>query len=262
MLSDSPSHPIEPNPGASLGSEEISQAPEGAVASASQPASQRSNIWDHFKKAADCPSSKRATCVHCSRRYVCSSGGTVTPWRHIKKMHPRKLNSPATVGPLDSFLGAGSGAAIDDPGTLRQMLLKWALEEFMPFTAVDSPLLRKAIRLGGPNAAVPSARTMKRDAMSMFEAEKARVRTLLQEVPGKLSLTSPPSTSDTNAFQWWKASARAYPCLAEVVKDYLVMPASRAAVERVFSGGADLVDDKRGSLSAETIRICTCLESW
>ena len=38
--------------------------------------------------------------------------------------------------------------------------------------------------------------------MSMFEAEKARVRTLLQEVPGKLSLTSPPSASDTNALQW------------------------------------------------------------
>jgi len=75
-------------------------------------------------------------------------------------------------------------------------------------------------------------------------------------------LTSPPSASDTNALQWWKANADAYPHLAEVARDHLAIPASGAAVERVFSGGTDLVDDKRGSLSAETIRTCTCLESW
>ena len=58
MLSDDSNHPIEPNPRASLGSEEIFQPPEGVVASVSQPASQKSDIWDHFKKAVDYPSTK------------------------------------------------------------------------------------------------------------------------------------------------------------------------------------------------------------
>jgi hypothetical protein len=187
MLSDDSSHPIEPNPGASFGSDEIFQVPEGAVASVSQPASRKSDIWDHFKKAVDYPSSKQATCVHCGRRYVCSDGNTSTLWRHIKRMHPRKLDPPATVGPLDNFLGADSDAIIDGPGALRQALVEWIVAECMPFIAVESPFLRKAIRLGGPNAAVPSASTVKRDIMSMFDAEKARVRALLQEVPGKLS---------------------------------------------------------------------------
>jgi len=108
MPSDTSSHPIELSPEASSGSEEISQAPKGVVAPASQPVSRKSDIWDHFKKAVDYPSSKKATCVHCSKRYVCSDGSTSTLWRHIKKTHPRKLNPPATIGPLDNLLGADS----------------------------------------------------------------------------------------------------------------------------------------------------------
>jgi len=33
-------------------------------------------------------------------------------------------------------------------------------------------------------------------------------------------------------------------------------------VERVFSGGTDLIVAKRGSLSADTIQACMCLKNW
>jgi hypothetical protein len=33
-------------------------------------------------------------------------------------------------------------------------------------------------------------------------------------------------------------------------------------VERVFSGGTDLISQKRCSLDSETIRKCMCLKAW
>ena len=47
-----------------------------------------------------------------------------------------------------------------------------------------------------------------------------------------------------------------------MARDYLAIPATGAPVERVFSGGADLVRPKRGSLSEDSVRACMCLESW
>jgi hypothetical protein len=62
--------------------------------------------------------------------------------------------------------------------------------------------------------------------------------------------------------EWWKRHADAYPCLARIARDYLAIPATSAPAERVFSGGADLIAEKRGSLSEDTIRACMCLKSW
>ena len=62
--------------------------------------------------------------------------------------------------------------------------------------------------------------------------------------------------------EWWKRHADAYPCLARIARDYLAIPATSAPAERVFSGGADLITEKRGSLNEDTIRACMCLKSW
>jgi hypothetical protein len=38
--------------------------------------------------------------------------------------------------------------------------------------------------------------------------------------------------------------------------------ATSTPVERIFSGGADLLSKKRCSMSDETIRSCMCLKDW
>jgi len=75
-------------------------------------------------------------------------------------------------------------------------------------------------------------------------------------------LSAPLVTSSTDTLQWWKANAGAYPCLAEMARDYLAIPATSVPVERVFSGGTDLDQPKRESLDKETIRRCMCLKYW
>jgi hypothetical protein len=47
-----------------------------------------------------------------------------------------------------------------------------------------------------------------------------------------------------------------------MARDYLAIPSTSVPVERVFSGGADLVTKKRCRLSSESIQACMCLKSW
>jgi hypothetical protein len=75
-------------------------------------------------------------------------------------------------------------------------------------------------------------------------------------------LAAPTVGTRADILGWWKEFAREYPCLARIARDYLAIPATSAPAERVFSGGADLITKKRGSLSEDTIRACMCLNSW
>ncbi|EUC67535.1 hAT family dimerization protein [Rhizoctonia solani AG-3 Rhs1AP] len=53
---------------------------------------------------------------------------------------------------------------------------------------------------------------------------------------------------------WWRLNAHRFPRLAAMARDYLCIPGTSVAVERVFSAGRDLISVRRASLSAETIR--------
>ena len=72
-------------------------------------------------------------------------------------------------------------------------------------------------------------------------------------------LATPVASQETDVLQWWKARSRDYPHLASMARDYLAAPATSAPVERVFSGGTDIAQPKRGALHADTFRACLCL---
>jgi hypothetical protein len=49
--------------------------------------------------------------------------------------------------------------------------------------------------------------------------------------------------------------------MAEAARDYLAIPASEVAVERVFNIGRDLLGIRRQSMSGDTLRILMLLDS-
>jgi hypothetical protein len=93
-------------------------------------------------------------------------------------------------------------------------------------------------------------------------AQKMKRRRVEKESELERYLAAPTIGFHEDILEWWKHHAYEYPCLARVARDYLAIPATGAPSERVFSGGADLITDKRGSLSDDTIRACICLDSW
>ena len=50
-------------------------------------------------------------------------------------------------------------------------------------------------------------------------------------------LAAPVVDSDEDVLKWWSRHADIYPALARLARAYLAIPATSAAVERLFSGG-------------------------
>ncbi|TFY73210.1 hypothetical protein EWM64_g10802 [Hericium alpestre] len=65
-----------------------------------------------------------------------------------------------------------------------------------------------------------------------------------------------------NVFTWWLDWRDQFPRLSRMAIDYLTIPATSVAVERVFSRGHLLLSHIRNRLSAQTTRALLCLGDW
>ncbi len=65
-----------------------------------------------------------------------------------------------------------------------------------------------------------------------------------------------------NPLEWWRVNESQFPCLSQMARDYLSIPATSVPSEQSFSVGKNLITDKRNCLAGKTIRICMCLKSW
>ena len=197
MTFNESSYPEELSFDADSGLDEPSQVSDGVhTAGASQESSQKkSDVWKHFVKAADYEASKKANCIHCQSSYVCSGGSTKSLWRHVKKAHPKALDIPVAAGPLDRFFGGASEDVPYSNEAFKEVLVGMIARRCLPFVLVEDCSFRKMVRMLRPGTNVPSANTIKNETMKVFNAEKARMRALLQETPGKLSFTADVWTS-------------------------------------------------------------------
>jgi hypothetical protein len=71
-----------------------------------------------------------------------------------------------------------------------------------------------------------------------------------------------PVEAVTEPLRWWTNNRFVYPNLHRMALDYLSIPATSTAVERVFSRGRHVLPFTRNRLSASTIRAYMCLGSW
>jgi hypothetical protein len=71
-----------------------------------------------------------------------------------------------------------------------------------------------------------------------------------------------PVESVKNPLKWWVANRHVYPKLYRMALDYLSIPATSTAVERVFSQGRQLLSFTRNRLHVSSIRTFLCLGSW
>jgi hypothetical protein len=60
--------------------------------------------------------------------------------------------------------------------------------------------------------------------------------------------------------RWWYTQRNSMPQMAAAARDYLAIPASEVDVERLFSGGRDLLGLRRHSLNADTMRMLMLMD--
>ncbi|CAB5204867.1 unnamed protein product [Rhizophagus irregularis] len=75
-------------------------------------------------------------------------------------------------------------------------------------------------------------------------------------------LRKPAVAFKTDPLQWWKTHEATYPHLANMARDFLAIPGTSVPVERIFSGGTDLITKRRSSLGRETIQAWNSFGAW
>jgi len=67
-----------------------------------------------------------------------------------------------------------------------------------------------------------------------------------------------------NPIKWWLESTqqRAYPNLARMAIDLLLILAMAADLERLFSSAGYMINNRRNGLKIDTIQALECLKSW
>src|SRR5262245_26539162 len=103
----------------------------------------------------------------------------------MRAEHPFQLD--ATIGSLERHLSEGFRAVPYSVENFRHGLVRWVITEAQPFTAVEALTFRMLLRMLKPDVPLVSANSIRRDLDSAYEREFRRMRSLLQEAPGKLS---------------------------------------------------------------------------
>lgn len=100
------------------------------------------------------------------------------------------------------------------------------------------------------------ADTQTKPTSRIFKRRKVAISNELERY-----LVSPAIAEDRDPLAWWKANASDYPDLACMARDYLAIPATSTASERVFSSAKHLISDTRIGLAEKTVRASCCLKS-
>ena len=78
----------------------------------------------------------------------------------------------------------------------------------------------------------------------------------------KLYFSLPDASLDTNPLEWWPKHEKLLPSLSRMARQFLGVPASSAAVERLFSGVGQDFSKQRQSMTEETLEEVTWARSY
>ena len=77
-----------------------------------------------------------------------------------------------------------------------------------------------------------------------------------------LSYLSHDEIKKFDIMKWWKSHESTFPVLSKMAHDLLTPPVFTVASESVFSIAANMIGDRRTSLTPEMLEAWTCLKDW
>jgi hypothetical protein len=101
----------------------------------------------------------------------------------------------------------------------------------------------------------PAARTIEARILQKLQPPKQQLSDINRYFDDGVVIAQDPVIQDKDwLFSWWRNHCHEYPRVAAAARDYLAIPASEVAVERLFNSGRDLLGLRRHSLHGETMR--------
>ncbi|XP_071906538.1 zinc finger BED domain-containing protein RICESLEEPER 2-like [Coffea arabica] len=70
------------------------------------------------------------------------------------------------------------------------------------------------------------------------------------------------ANANLDVLGWWKGERWRFPILSRLASDILAIPVTTVASESTFSAGGRIIDDRRASMSVETVQMLLCGNDW
>ena len=149
----------------------------------------RSAVWDYLKSIrANGRSGKiiGAYCPMCATE-LSTKGSTSSAKKHLFLVHKMLEFAPDAPSPPSS---ATENPHIFTPGAFEKAIIRLIINKNLPFSLVDSEEFRDSYRILVPSVTIPSSSTLMRRIEAIYQGEQAKLCKLMDEMPGKVSLTT------------------------------------------------------------------------
>ncbi|XP_071912349.1 zinc finger BED domain-containing protein RICESLEEPER 2-like [Coffea arabica] len=70
------------------------------------------------------------------------------------------------------------------------------------------------------------------------------------------------ANANLDVLDWWKGERWRFPILLRLASDVLAIPITIVASESTFSSSGRIIDDRRASMSIETVQMLLCGNDW
>lgn len=156
----------------------------------------RSPAWEVFTKLEDDES--KCSCNYCGKIYSCpSTGGTSTLMSHMKKckdyLDSLESDSQQHLSSGGNNVHGGKSVGMTKPFdhvVCKQATVKMIIMDELPFSFVENEGFRQFCETVIPWFTIPSRRTITREVVGMYNAEKTALRTTLSLNKQAISFTT------------------------------------------------------------------------
>lgn len=160
----------------------------------------RSTAWKVFTRLKDDDNS--CSCNYCGKIYSCNPAtcGTSNMNTHMRKCKAYLDHLESNSQNVIVSSGGGNGAGMIKPfdqNVCRQATVKMIIMDELPFSFVENDGFKHFCEMAVPWFTIPSRRTITRDAVGLYRAEKTALKTILSRNRQAMSFTTDIWTSIT-----------------------------------------------------------------
>ena len=70
------------------------------------------------------------------------------------------------------------------------------------------------------------------------------------------------TSANLDVLSWWRQERWRFRVLSKLAADILAIPVTTVASESTFSAGGRVIDDRRASMSVDTVQMLLCANNW